>query len=194
MCSRYNNCICTITIINKYIMKNNHIISINFCNKILFSLVIYLLISCNGLTGIPQSNLLPETHIFLDSIHVQQNSQVYLSWQGDDSDGLIIGYIISWNGKEWFYTQKNDSIFSLKVETSDTNYTFRVSAIDNSLSIYPKEGDIIALANAGAYGFTMASHYNSRFLPAEILIDQGKAIVIRKRETLDDLTRNQVFP
>ena len=56
-----------------------------------------------------------------------------------------------------------------------------------------QEGDIIALANAGAYGFTMASHYNSRYLPAEVLVDQGKAIVIRKRETLDDLTRNQVF-
>jgi len=56
-----------------------------------------------------------------------------------------------------------------------------------------QEGDVIALANAGAYGFTMASHYNSRFLPAEVLIDQGKAVIIRKRETLDDLTRNQVF-
>ena len=152
MCSWYNNCICTITIINKYNMKNNHIFIINFFHKILFSLVISLLISCNGLTGIPQSNLLPETHIFLDSIHVQQNSQVYLSWQGDDSDGLIIGYIISWNGKEWFYTQKNDSIFSLKVETSDTNYTFRVSAIDNSLSIYPKEGDIIAFSDMNNNG------------------------------------------
>jgi diaminopimelate decarboxylase len=57
-----------------------------------------------------------------------------------------------------------------------------------------KEGDIIAMANAGAYGFTMASHYNSRFLPAEVLVDGGVAKVIRKRETLDDLTRNQVFP
>lgn len=152
MCSWYNNCICTITIINKYNMKNNYNISIKFCYNILFSIVLSLLISCNGLTGIPQSNILPETHIFLDSIDVQQNSQVYLSWQGDDSDGLIIGYIISWNGKDWFYTQKNDSIFSLKVETSDTNYTFRVSAIDNSLSLYPKEGDIIAFSDMNNNG------------------------------------------
>ena len=54
-----------------------------------------------------------------------------------------------------------------------------------------KEGDIIALANAGAYGFTMASHYNSRFLPAEVLVDGGVARVIRKRETLEDILRNQ---
>jgi len=54
-----------------------------------------------------------------------------------------------------------------------------------------KEGDIIAMANAGAYGFTMASHYNSRFLPAEVLVDGGVARVIRKRETMEDLLKNQ---
>ncbi|MEY4384618.1 MAG: Diaminopimelate decarboxylase [Bacteroidota bacterium] len=55
-----------------------------------------------------------------------------------------------------------------------------------------QEGDIIAMANAGAYGFTMASHYNSRFLPAEVLIDGGEAKLIRRRETLEDLLRNQL--
>jgi diaminopimelate decarboxylase len=54
-----------------------------------------------------------------------------------------------------------------------------------------KEGDIIAMANAGAYGFTMASHYNSRFLPAEVLVDGGLARVIRKRETMEDILKNQ---
>jgi diaminopimelate decarboxylase len=53
------------------------------------------------------------------------------------------------------------------------------------------EGDIIAMANAGAYGFTMASHYNARFLPAEVLVDGGVARVIRQRETLEDLLRGQ---
>jgi diaminopimelate decarboxylase len=56
-----------------------------------------------------------------------------------------------------------------------------------------KEGDIIAMANAGAYGFTMASHYNARFLPAEVLIDGGVAKIVRKRETLADLLRSQDF-
>ena len=77
-------------------------------------------------------------------------------------------------------------------ETDTFSFDFNGKQDERNLNEV-KEGDIIALANAGAYGFTMASHYNSRFLPAEVLIDQGKAIIIRKRETLDDLTRNQVF-
>lgn len=54
------------------------------------------------------------------------------------------------------------------------------------------EGDILCFRNAGAYCFTMASNYNSRFRPAEVLWHKGKAILIRKRETFDDLIRNQV--
>jgi diaminopimelate decarboxylase len=54
------------------------------------------------------------------------------------------------------------------------------------------EGDILCFYNAGAYCFSMASNYNSRFRPAEVLLHEGKAILIRERETLDDLTRNIV--
>ena len=54
-----------------------------------------------------------------------------------------------------------------------------------------REGDILALKNAGAYGYSMASNYNSRLRPPEILIFQGKAILIREREKLEDLWRNQ---
>ena len=54
------------------------------------------------------------------------------------------------------------------------------------------EGDIIAIKNAGAYGFMMSSNYNSRFRPAEVLIIDGQAKLIRKRETLEDIFRNQV--
>jgi len=54
------------------------------------------------------------------------------------------------------------------------------------------EGDIIALKNAGAYGFSMSSNYNSRFRPAEVLILNGKDFLIRKREVFDDLLKNQV--
>jgi len=55
-----------------------------------------------------------------------------------------------------------------------------------------REGDILAFQNAGAYGYTMSSNYNSRFRPAEILIHKGKDYLIRKRETMDDLLKNQV--
>lgn len=54
------------------------------------------------------------------------------------------------------------------------------------------EGDIIAIKNAGAYGFMMSSNYNSRFRPAEVLIINGKAQLIRKRETMEDIYKNQV--
>ena len=54
------------------------------------------------------------------------------------------------------------------------------------------EGDILCFRNAGAYCFTMASNYNSRFRPAEVLWMDGKAHLIRKREEFEDLIRNQV--
>lgn len=54
------------------------------------------------------------------------------------------------------------------------------------------EGDILCLRNAGAYCFSMASNYNSRFRPAEVLVHNGAAHLIRKREEMEDLLRNQV--
>jgi diaminopimelate decarboxylase len=55
-----------------------------------------------------------------------------------------------------------------------------------------KEGDILAILNAGAYGFTMSSNYNSRTRPAEVLIINGEAKLIRERETLEDQLKHQV--
>jgi len=54
------------------------------------------------------------------------------------------------------------------------------------------EGDVIGFYNAGAYGYTMASTFNSRPRPAEVLIYKGKAHLIRERETMEDLVRGQV--
>ena len=53
------------------------------------------------------------------------------------------------------------------------------------------EDDILCFHNAGAYCFSMASNYNSRFRPAEVMIYEGKDYLIRKRETFDDILRNQ---
>jgi diaminopimelate decarboxylase len=55
-----------------------------------------------------------------------------------------------------------------------------------------KEGDILVLHNAGAYGYSMSSNYNSRYRPAEVLIHNGKAKLIRRRENLEDLLATQV--
>jgi diaminopimelate decarboxylase len=54
------------------------------------------------------------------------------------------------------------------------------------------EGDVLAILNAGAYGMAMASNYNCRLRPAEVLVMDGKAHLIRQRETLEDLLRTQV--
>jgi diaminopimelate decarboxylase len=55
-----------------------------------------------------------------------------------------------------------------------------------------REGDILAMSNAGAYSFMMASNYNSRFRPAEVLVLDGEAHLIRRRETMEDLLGTQV--
>ncbi|HRI33439.1 MAG TPA: diaminopimelate decarboxylase [Saprospiraceae bacterium] len=53
-------------------------------------------------------------------------------------------------------------------------------------------GDILCFENAGAYCFTMSSNYNSRFKPAEVLVHNGAHHLIRNRDTIDDLLRNQI--
>ena len=54
------------------------------------------------------------------------------------------------------------------------------------------EGDHLVFRNAGAYCFEMSSHYNSRFKPPEVLVKDGKPILIRKRDEIEDLLRGQV--
>ena len=84
------------------------------------------------------------------------------------------------NGKERFYT-----VVGYICETD----TFGSNRIIAEIS----EGDILSFQNAGAYCFNMASNYNSRFRPAEILWYNNQAHVIRKRETFEDLVYNQVL-
>jgi diaminopimelate decarboxylase len=55
-----------------------------------------------------------------------------------------------------------------------------------------REGDLLAFKNAGAYGFSMASNYNSRLRPAEVLVVNGQAKLIREREKFEDLLRGQI--
>ena len=56
-----------------------------------------------------------------------------------------------------------------------------------------KEGDYLVFYNAGAYGFEMSSNFNSRLKPAEVLVKDGKYVLIRKREVFEDLLKNQVL-
>lgn len=84
------------------------------------------------------------------------------------------------NGQERFY-----SVVGYICETDTFANNRRIKALT--------EGDILAFKNAGAYCFMMASNYNSRYRPAEVLWYNEKATLIRKRETIDDLTANQIL-
>jgi diaminopimelate decarboxylase len=72
------------------------------------------------------------------------------------------------------------------VFTRDAAGKTRLRAIDET-----KAGDLLAFCDAGAYGFSMASHYNARLLPAEVMVDGRGARLIRERQTYDDLLRGQ---
>jgi diaminopimelate decarboxylase len=56
-----------------------------------------------------------------------------------------------------------------------------------------RQGDLLAITDTGAYGFSMASHYNARLLPAEVLVDGRDVTVIRQRQTYDELLRGQIL-
>ena len=55
-----------------------------------------------------------------------------------------------------------------------------------------KSGDLLAFTHAGAYGFSMASNYNSHPLPAEVLVEGERYRVIRRRQTLEDLIKSEI--
>ncbi|MNR28389.1 Diaminopimelate decarboxylase [compost metagenome] len=54
-----------------------------------------------------------------------------------------------------------------------------------------RQGDVLAVESAGAYGMTMASNYNTRGRPAEVMVDGDRHYVVRQRETLNDLLRGE---
>ncbi len=65
--------------------------------------------------------------------------------------------------------------------------------VDRQLNEVRKD-DILMFKNAGAYCYSMSSNYNSRYRPPEVLIHEGKGILIRRREQFDDLIKNQLNP
>jgi len=73
----------------------------------------------------------PETGISLpDSTVSPQQTQLLVSWWGDDPDGLITGFYIRWNEDSWKFTASNDSLFALSIGATDTTFRFMVSAAD----------------------------------------------------------------
>jgi diaminopimelate decarboxylase len=82
-------------------------------------------------------------------------------------------------GKERFY-----SVVGYICETDTFGSNRKIAEIT--------EGDLLVFRNCGAYCFSMASNYNSRYRPAEVLWHEGKAHLIRKRENFEDILHNQV--
>jgi len=81
-------------------------------------------------------------------------------------------------------TQRVYSVVGYICETDTFGYDRKLTEV--------RTGDVLAIYNAGAYGFTMASNYNFRVRPAEVLVLDGKAHLIRRRENFDDLMQNQI--
>jgi len=84
------------------------------------------------------------------------------------------------DGRERYY-----SVVGYICETDTFGSNRRISEI--------REGDVLCFNNAGAYCFSMASNYNSRYRPAEVLVYEGKDYLIRTAETFEDLIKNQVI-
>ena len=98
-----------------------------------FTAIIYY--SCyEDLVNNPTGNIPPDTKLFLypDSSISSQPSKFNLYWSGDDPDGFIVGFYFTWDGINWNFTPKNDSLFALQIGVVDTTYAFKVSAADDN--------------------------------------------------------------
>jgi diaminopimelate decarboxylase len=138
----------------------------------------------------PGKFLVSEAGVFLANVNVvKQTTSTVFAGINSGFNHLIrpmlygaqhhIDNISNPKGKERFYT-----VVGYICETDTFANNRRINEIH--------EGDILCFRNAGAYCFSMASNYNSRVKPAEVLWYEGKAQLIRQRETFEDLIRNQV--
>ncbi|MBO3097354.1 diaminopimelate decarboxylase [Gelidibacter pelagius] len=142
------------------------------------------------LTFEPGKFLVSEAGVFLTKVNVVKQTTSTVFAQVDSGFNHLIRPMLYGSkhdiinisnptGRERFY-----SVVGYICETDTFASNIRINEIT--------EGDILCFKNAGAYCFTMASNYNSRYRPAEVLWHNKKAHLIRKRETFDDILRNQV--
>ena len=138
----------------------------------------------------PGKFLVSEAGVFLAKVNVVKQTTSTVFAQIDSGFNHLIrpmlygsqheiANISNPKGRERFY-----SVVGYICETDTFANNRRISEIN--------EGDILCFKNAGAYCYSMASNYNSRYRPAEVLIYKGKPQLIRKRETFDDILQNQV--
>lgn len=142
------------------------------------------------LTFEPGKFLVSEAGVFLTKVNVVKQTTSTVFAQVDSGFNHLI--------RPMFYGSKHD-IINISNPTgrerfySVVGYICETDTFANNIRINEiSEGDILCFKNAGAYCFSMASNYNSRYRPAEVLWHNKKAHLIRKRETFDDILNNQV--
>jgi diaminopimelate decarboxylase len=137
----------------------------------------------------PGKFLVSEAGVFLAKVNVvKQTTSTVFAHVDSGFNHLIrpmmydsyhhITNISNTKGKDRYY-----SVVGYICETDTFGSNRRISEIS--------EEDVLCFHNAGAYCFSMASNYNSRYLPAEVMIHQGKDYLIRKRQTIQDILHNQ---
>ncbi len=137
-----------------------------------------------------------ECGILLGTVHaVKQNYNIM--YIGTDIGFNVINRPVMYNSYHDIEIYRNGNIFT-------SNKTIKYTVVGNICEsgdiiardrMLPeiKEGDLIGIMDAGAYGYSMSSNYNNRLRPAEVLIkEDGNVVLIRRRDTLEDIMRN--FP
>ncbi|MFZ1731885.1 MAG: hypothetical protein WBQ23_13280 [Bacteroidota bacterium] len=133
--------------------------------------LVALLAACSETPNNPRENAPPETYLSLtpDGDLRTTTSRQHIHWWGDDPDGFIAGYLISFDNVNWKFTTKNDSVFALTLSGSDTTYSFYVRAVDDQGNgVWDSDGPL------GAEPFT-DSNNNATYDNGEPFIDLGLA-------------------
>lgn len=131
-------------------------------------------LSCaDPITGTKRDNIPPQTYVWTDTLGVAQTSQVRLSWWGDDPDGFVQGYLVSFDGVRWDWTTEQERTFSLELGGVDTLLAqFRVCAVD-------KEGNGTwdGQVSVGSISFGAEAYEDSdssgTYTPGEEFVDYG---------------------
>ena len=138
----------------------------------------------------PGKFLVSEAGFFLVKVNVIKQTTSTVFAQVDSGFNHLIRPMLYGSQHEIFnvtHSDRKKRFYSVVGYICETD-TFANNKMISEIS----EGDILAFRNAGAYCQTMASNYNSRFRPAEVLWHEGEAHLIRKHETFEDLIKNQV--
>lgn len=148
---------------------------------LIFSVVLILAYGCvKHKVSEPYPNAKPETYIslFPDSSLSQSTSNLKIHWWGTDEDGWVVGYVFSFDGKNWFWTFKNDSVFRLPIFGPDTSYHFWVLAVDNTVKVKFEEGSKVNFVDKNGDGFW----------------NEGERFEIFPDDSYDDTPANLEFP